>query len=188
MRISPILFEKTAPTIPPSRLENGRCSGQHIGENHHHARNKSDQSEDRRGVADGEGSRMTGHADDAFRRQDHGGRTDSIIRGVTMAAGCILIPDRHLVDSGDLARLELSFPYHMLRLGISFRLGSLEMTAPAGHQAMQIMSNLLVMISEMALPAVAVNVLAVAGLRCHADGRSRRRPLREASSQTLQGQ
>jgi type IV secretory pathway VirB3-like protein len=40
------------------------------------------------------------------------------------------------------------------------------MTAPAGHQAVQIMSNLFVMISEMTLPAVAVNVLAVARLRC----------------------
>ena len=81
-----------------------------------------------------------------------------------MAAGCILVLDRHLVDSGHLARLERSFPYHMLRLGISFRLGPLEMAAPAGHQGMQIIGHLLVVVCDVALAAVPVNVLAVAGL------------------------
>ena len=40
------------------------------------------------------------------------------------------------------------------------------MTAPAGHQGMQLMGDLLVVVREVALAAVAVDVLAVAGLHC----------------------
>lgn len=118
---------RPVPTFPPDR------SGEDKRKRKDHAEKKHRQREKRDRIPERKRGGVTRHAKNALRRKQEGGRTDEVSLEVAAPAPLLACLHRHVMNTGDLARLRGPFPDNPIVSGIEDRTDTRKMTGAAGY-------------------------------------------------------